>query len=290
MKDARDWLDERIRLGEIPPHLQEQANRRRNDPDFVASQNALESSDAQILAELPADRFAREVNRRKQSAERIDSARQRAAVPPKAAWGSLALASGLALFFTLVPQPPSDRSVSETGIAHPSTEHPATSTTSNGSSNPQTAVIATAIEPKNATPHPGWRSKGTIALLLQRETPDGLKPVTDSDTLAAGVRLRLSVPDSLPWAAIYSIDARGEMAQHWPEQGNAASPLRQGQLPRAWELDDAPGRETFVLVWSNQPFGLESVRKAIFINRSHPRLHENLNVSVVQVARPKGSR
>lgn len=275
-----DWLDERIHLGETPTHSANEA-RERLANGFETVDAALTESDRQILRELPPARFAAEVSRRAQARSRIDRAQATNRAPKGAAWGTAALAICIALFFVAVPRETPVHVVSETGTKPaPSATHPISNTapTPNSGSRPEPATVATATPPET-----GIRTKGEIALSLRQETPEGLRVVTDSDSLVSGTRLRLSVPDSLPWAAVYSIDERGEMAQHWPLQGSHAAPLPQGDLPRVWELDDSPGSETFVLVWSREPFGLDKIRKAVFLNRSKPRLEPGIDARVVRI-------
>lgn len=296
MNRRPDWLDERMHLGEVPPHARKQADLRGAEPESGSIQASLSESDAQILSELPPDRFASEVRRRKESASRVDAAsRTVRSGPSKAAWGSVALAASLALFFTVVPRTTEVRPIDESGQtagsqALPPMPGPNASVAANpglatSTPNPGTPALP---EPQVASVDPGWRSKGALDLVIQRETSPGASvPVTDSDTLQAGTRLWISVPTDFAWAAIFSIDSRGEMAQHWPLQGDSAAALRSGPLPRVWELDDSQGKETFVLVWSEQPFALNAPRKAIFVDREHPRLRAGLHAKTRAIQRPR---
>lgn len=291
MNRRPDWLDERMRLGEVPPHARREADLRTAEPGSASVQASLAESDARILSELPPDRFAAEVRRRKDAAARVESAsRAVRSAPSRAVWGGAVLAASLALFFAIVPPspqaPPVDESGRTVGGPSPATGPTPSSPTTTPSS--EDAKPAAVPSPEVASVDPGWRSKGSVDLVVQREaSPGTLVPVTDSDTLPAGIRIVLSVPTDLAWAAVYSVDSRGEMAQHWPMQGDSAAPLAAGALPRAWELDDSPGEERFFLVWSRQPFGLGAVRKAIFAHGDHPRLPTGLQVKSRAVQRPR---
>lgn len=288
MKKTPDWLDERIRLGEIPPHFAGLAAARSREAGFELSQVELEDSDRQILSQLPPDRFAAEVARRRAGRERIAAAKAPAPSPSKAAWGSVALAC-LAGFVFVAPRiplgpdlPPAPSRQDPSGTAPRGTAPAAASTD-------LPAAPPAPVEPSVAEtsgPARDWRTKGEVSLFLQREVDGVLVPVTESDVHAPGTRLRLSVSDSLAWAAVFSIDSRGAMAQHWPLDGDSARPLA-GMLPRSWELDDAPGKETFVLAWSETPFALEKLRKAVFLDRVHPKVGSKMQVRVVQIARPE---
>ncbi len=296
MNRQPDWLDERIRLGEVPPHARKLADLRSAEPDSASVRASLLESDARILSELPPDRFAAEVRRRRESAARIETAsRQVRSGASRAAWGGAALAASLALFFAVVPRVAEVRPVDESGrtsgsgasVSEQGSAAPAAAEEGRTASAPTQGAPAPSA-PQVASADPGWRSKGTPDLVIQRETSPGASvPVTDSDTLAAGTRLRISVPTDLPWAAVYSIDSRGEMAQHWPLQGDSALALRAGALPRVWELDDSEGKETFVLVWSELPFALDAPRKAIFLDREHPRMRAGLHAKAHSIQRPK---
>jgi hypothetical protein len=289
MKKSTDWLDERIHLGEVPSRLSGPAFERRQDVGFEPAQAALEESDRQILSQIPPDRFAAEVERRRRGRKNLASAGRSLSKPAKGLWGSVAIA-GLAGLIFLSPNHIVMR------MENPAGSRPIPSGTSRGEPISSESVAggrlgggpASSISMQPDAPtDKDWRSKGEVDLILQTEKDGSLQPVTGSGTYAPGTRLRLSIPDSLPWAAVYSIDTRGEMAQHWPLAGDTARPLRQGMLPRSWELDDTPGKETFVLVWSDKPFHLEWLRKAIFVDRVHPRVGSGLRVKVVQVSRPE---
>jgi hypothetical protein len=65
---------------------------------------------------------------------------------------------------------------------------------------------------------------------------------------------------------LLSIDGAGRVSQHLPEEGaRTAAPLRAAReihLPSAYELDDAPGFERFVLVTAAAPFAVAPVVEA----------------------------
>ena len=291
MTDRPDWLDERIRLGEVPEHARAEAERRSRAPERTGIEAELTESDKEILAALPPARFAAEVERRRAAAARIESAKASARTfrAPRAAWGGAAMAAGLALFFAFVPRP-APRAVDESPVPSTARQIPSSSPTSSAPTPPAVPAAIARSAPAPATApaaDPSWRAKGGVDLAIRRETAGGLdQAVTETDTLPAGTRLRLSVPAALAWAAVFSVDSRGEIAQHWPLSGDRAEPLPAGPLPRVWELDDATGRETFVLVWGTGAFDLAPVRKAILRNPSAPGLPEGLQRISRFVPRP----
>ena len=70
------------------------------------------------------------------------------------------------------------------------------------------AIARSAPAPATApAADPSWRAKGGVDLAIRRETAGGLdQAVTETDTLPAGTRLRLSVPAALAWAAVFSFN------------------------------------------------------------------------------------
>lgn len=91
----------------------------------------------------------------------------------------------------------------------------------------------------------------------------GSERLADGAQAAHGDVLQLAYdksPDGL-FGALLSIDGAGRVTQHLPEEGaRTAAPLvavREVPLPSAYELDDAPDFERFVLVTSHEPFSIE---------------------------------
>lgn len=110
-------------------------------------------------------------------------------------------------------------------------------------------------------------------LLVYRQRPGGAS-AGDSERLSDGARgargdlLQLAydkAPEGL-YGVLISLDGAGKVTQHLPEEGaSRASPLtalREFRLPSAYELDDAPGFERFMLVTAAQPFAVATVTEA----------------------------
>jgi len=86
--------------------------------------------------------------------------------------------------------------------------------------------------------------------------------VHPGDTLQAGYAGAGRRGNDKPlFGVIASVDARGSVTLHLPEAPGAAVRLEKGKtvLPAAYELDDSPGFERFVLVTSEQPFPTDHV-------------------------------
>jgi hypothetical protein len=84
------------------------------------------------------------------------------------------------------------------------------------------------------------------------------------------------------YGLLLSIDGSGRVTQHLPEEGASASApltsLREIRLPSAYELDDAPAFERFVLITAPQPFAIGAVLDAArtLANRGGPARTEPL--------------
>ncbi len=98
--------------------------------------------------------------------------------------------------------------------------------------------------------------------------PPGAERLSDGAHAARGDVLQLAydkAPDGL-FGVLLSIDGAGRVTQHLPEEGAAASApltsLRETPLPSAYELDDAPEFERFILITSKRPFAVDVVQAA----------------------------
>jgi hypothetical protein len=111
-------------------------------------------------------------------------------------------------------------------------------------------------------PDDGLRMKGDARLTVHRQGA-GL----EAEPLADGARARPGDVVQLAYVAagrrygvVLSVDGRGLVTQHLPEDGADAVPLEGGgaiALPHAYALDDAPAFERFFLVTSDAPFRAE---------------------------------
>lgn len=110
-------------------------------------------------------------------------------------------------------------------------------------------------------------------LLVYRQRA-GQASTSDSELLSDGVRgaggdlLQLAydrAPEGLH-GVLLSLDGAGKVTQHLPEEGARQAaplvPLRELRLPSAYELDDAPAFERFVLVTAAEPFAVADVLAA----------------------------
>ena len=293
MNPADLWLLERVRLGEVPPHLRERADRLLKDPASRELLHRLEAQDAADLDAHPPAREAAEVLRIAAAQERTEAARRRSV--RRRAWGvGIPAAATLCLAIAFFPS----RQVVETPVAAPSpgpgsvtTSTPvtaATASSSNGSVSPlpaegtgsQTtssqetplAQAGTPTPPEIATLPSGVRAKGEVLTLLVHRRDEGrARRLFDGDTIRPHETLQLSVQSSSKaqvW--VLSRDATGEVTVHFPESGTRSAPIDTGlhALPHAWELDESTGFERFWIVSSPAPFPLRDLEQAV---RNLPR-------------------
>ena len=112
---------------------------------------------------------------------------------------------------------------------------------------------------KGAAPH----------LLVFRKTATGAEELAPGSLAKKGDVLQLSyVAGEAKYGVIFSVDGRGTLTWHVPPgyAGGALSapaldPKGPALLPKAYELDDAPGFERFFLVYSERPFQVGDVQR-----------------------------
>lgn len=116
------------------------------------------------------------------------------------------------------------------------------------------------------------RPKGLASRLEIRRARPGAPPelLADGAAVRAGDTIQLAYVGAPPagealYGVVISLDGRGQVTLHWPEQAGPAVPLTPGRavpLPHAYRLDDAPAFERFFLVTSAAPFEAEAVLDA----------------------------
>jgi len=134
--------------------------------------------------------------------------------------------------------------------------------TSAGTPSALAADPASGLEPTN----PKGNGLPSPRLLVYRQPRSVAGSATRPERLADGanaargdlLQLAYAATRDSTFGVLLSIDGAGRVTQHLPEPGiSAAAPLRSvGEilLPSAYELDDAPAFERFVLITSAQSF------------------------------------
>lgn len=232
------WKLERFVLGELPAADLAQLNQQlQADPDLQQRVDALRAADVEIRGTYPAPWMARQILARVDGAKAATSSR-RWVSGRWARWGVAPLAAAALLAVIALPRTQQDDGTT-----------------------PARFVAA------------GVRSKGPEATLyVHRRTQSGTEQLADGSVARRGDLLRLQYriasekagqnSDAPMYGVILSLDGGGAVTRHLPVQGDVAAPLVAGELVSldlAYELDDAPGWERFVLITAAEPFALAPV-------------------------------
>jgi hypothetical protein len=116
-------------------------------------------------------------------------------------------------------------------------------------------------------------------LTVYRKAASGAEEISDGGTARPRDVLQISYTAAeAKYGVILSVDGRGTVTWHLPGRyaGTAlAAPSlsQQGEviLPSAYELDDAPSFERFLLVYSAAPFDVRTVQQAVQALASRPK-------------------
>lgn len=238
-KKTPAWLVERAAQGELDgAEMAELRSRLLAEGRSLDDElEQLRQSNRQILTELPRTSMGAAIRRRAAATQPEQRSRLSMLFPPLAAVGALGLVILVA------------RGIGDQGIGQPLLDPTPEKTEIKGDTVP------------------------SGRLLVYRQRPGGVT-AGDSERLSDGARgargdlLQLAydkVPEGL-YGVLISLDGAGKVTQHIPEEGaSRASPLvalRELRLPSAYELDDAPGFERFMLVTAAQPFAVATVIEA----------------------------
>ncbi len=194
-----------------------------SEDDLERLLEAHEADNAEILRSYPASEFANHVQghlasrapRRRAAPSHIPSRRSRLAIP-----GALTAAATAALAFVALSRDNPSREISP----------------------PQRPPLEDHIILKGERPD---------ALRVWRHAEPEHQRLEQGDTVHDGDTLQLEyfTPKNAP-GVIFSMDGRGVVTLHHPENASSAAMLEQGThpLPYSYTLDDAPDYERFVLV------------------------------------------
>ena len=214
-KRVPDWLVERFAQGE----------RQEREVPSEALQ-ALQASNAEILARYPAPQMARELQRR---ASRLSAA------PRSQSWAPTMIPAFAALALAVW-----------VGRGYLSPEAPTIGST--------TPTIED-TRPKGLSPTLQlYRQRGELAERLASNSKARARDLLQISYNAAGES----------FGVIISVDGRGVVTRHLPEEGEVSGKLKTGDtaLSSAYELDDAPRFECFYFVTGEAPFAVEAVINA----------------------------
>ncbi len=110
--------------------------------------------------------------------------------------------------------------------------------------------------------------KGLSPMLrVYRKTNTGSVPLGSGALVRRGDVLQVAyVAAARRHGVVASVDGRGNVTLHLPEQPGQAASLQGGgehALPHSFELDDSPGFERFVFVTSDNPFSTDEAVRAL---------------------------
>jgi hypothetical protein len=195
---------------------------------------ALRQSNRQILSQLPRETMGAAIRHRAAESKPEPRARLRMLFPP------LAMAGALGLVILVA------RGIGDEGVTGALPDQISEKTTIKGEEIRSPRLLVYRQRPGRVSasdfellPHEARGARGDLLQLAYDKAPDGL------------------------YGVLISLDGAGKVTHHLPEEGaNQAAPLvavREIRLPSAYELDDAPGFERFMLVTASQPFAVTTV-------------------------------
>lgn len=137
------------------------------------------------------------------------------------------------------------------------------------------AVIVWQISHQSALPVNEIRTKGLNARIeLWQKEGDSVALILDSAQLKKDDLVQIRIhPASRCFAAVVSIDGRGNWTTHLPATGPLATYVEPGKnefLPFSYQLDDAPNYEVFWLISAEAPFHVDSLIQSLESLRGSP--------------------
>jgi hypothetical protein len=236
--DVPAWKLERFALGELPAdELARLRERLEADADLRRQLEGLRAADADIRQAYPAPWIARQIRSRAGPRAWGPNGRVRANAwwNGMKRWSLVPVAAAALLALAVVPSLQDSHEVTEP------------------------LALRSTID--------GVRAKGDGArLFVHRKAAGGSERLEDGSAARPGDALRLQyATDTAAFGAILSIDGRGVVTLHLPQEGTTAAALQPGaavSLASSYVLDDAPHWESFYLVSSETGFVLAPVLEA----------------------------
>lgn len=233
LEGVPDWLVERLAAQDFDAERAELVRARLAARDELVRLEQIEASNRAILEAYPVARVVPEIERRiaRIEAQGSDShSRLR-----RLTWPTLAVATpALALTAMLLASGSPDPALT-----------------------PTVAPSAETVTSKGLAPH----------LVLYKKLGSEAARLGHSSRVRPGDVLQVAyVGLGHRYGVIASVDARGAVSLHLPENpGHAAELVRDGEVPvpHAFELDDSPGFERFVFAVSDTPFATATLVDAL---------------------------
>lgn len=238
-----DWTLERLILGELPAAQVDRLRARAAlDAALQARIDALVADDARTLAAMPPAESAAAITRRRHLSK---VARMAAAPSNPSRWHGWAvigapalLAAGLAGLW-MRSAPVEVPGAAERGVVD---------------------------EPRLGERAKGG-ARGPQSLSVFRKRGELLERLSDGGTARAGDLLQVAMrSETAQRCAVVSVDGGGTVTRHLPEEGDTPLTVNPGEAPQsahAYELDDAPRYERFVLACGAAPFAVGALVRAV---------------------------
>jgi len=219
IKHVRTWELERYLLSELPSQRMEEIDRLlEENPELKSQLIRLQQSNDEILEKLPAARIIPNIQRRHETEKAQVKKKTRSVGVKRLLYASPVLASALIILFIVLFSPRGDMS-QDTRIKGTSPLDP-------------------------TKPH----------ILVHRKSDADTELLQNGDRANEGDLLQLAyVPAGQSYGVIFSIDGKGLVTLHFPENQTDSTRLQPGErvlLPSAYELDDAPEFERFFFITS----------------------------------------
>ncbi len=110
------------------------------------------------------------------------------------------------------------------------------------------------------------RIKGNPRLIIHRNQRGSVEQLSHGDNVKTGDLLQIGyVASGARHGVILSVDGRGQVTLHYPENASGDTRLEQKDLVNlsfSYQLDDAPGFERFFLATSTHPIDVDKVVRA----------------------------
>jgi hypothetical protein len=224
-----DLLVEQLRLGELSPAEADRVRAQLEEDDDPRLES-LKASDAEILDAHPPEVMARRIKARLDALE--PEAEPGFRWPLWATGGLMAAAAAVALVLLL---PTDDPSV----VAPPGT--------------------TVAINDSG-----GERIKGDAAIVLERQRGTRAETLLADADVSPGDTLQVSYRSG-GWehGVLVSLDGAGAVTLHFPADETASTQLQKTAVLHAFELDDAPDFERFILFTAHEPLDAAAIVRSM---------------------------
>ncbi len=219
-----DWKLERYRIGELPAQEMDRVRTAvDSDPSIRRRLEELQLSSEDILKSYPPEWMGCQIRSRAQSA--VPS--RRPASPPSIRFGSIPKLATVAVALVVV-----------------------------------LLIFYPRQSEKNAMEEAQFKGSGPT-LVLYRKLPSGAERLAEGSVAFPGDTIQVGYwgVDG-HYGVILSLDGRGVVTLHLPEQGPRSVALKAGRLvllDSAWQLDDAPRWECFYFVTSENAFSVDPI-------------------------------